>query len=161
MKKYSATELVKYGKTFDDILVKSKETKYSRELVYALTKNLRLANEELQDVKSMFRKAPERYTEYNDLLKEAAMECGGQKHESGVDITVDDFDAATFDVKQDELNERFADVLYEVKQINEENATLRDKPVAAIEWYPLQLEWFPEMIDYTELPYVILDLIEE
>lgn len=167
---FSYNELLSIGKAINNMLLKSKEVKYSRKLMYALNKNLKIIQDELKMIEEGFEQVSEdlqdQVNEYTQKVREIAVDNGGimRKSEEGreyVDIEHDDFDKESFDKLADEVEDEYEEVIDEVNRITEENNKAKEEEVSNADLYQFKLDMFPEELNLDDMPIVLIDLIEE
>lgn len=167
-KQYSLNELNTIANSLNSLLARSKESdvEYSRNLLYSLSKNLRIIEEEVKTISKQLQDDDPQFEEYRNELFKAASECGGEvkpNNQGGqfVDMQVDSFDKVKFDKKREELNEKFVDVIKNQEKIQSENEKTKREAVAEPDWHSISLNYFPETGSIDDIPYVINDLIKE
>lgn len=134
---------------------------YNRKLMYALHKNMRIITNELEVLDDSLHKHPEEYKTYRRELFELAIECGGEQMGGEVRMDVEGFDKDTFFTKSNELKDKYKDVIKEGELIDKRNKEFLEEHEIEIEWFKLQLDWFPEELSSKDMPYELFDLIEE
>lgn len=163
---YSYNELLSIGKAMDNLLVKSRDKKYHRTLIYLLNKNLKYIQEEINHLTEGIQDLPEEVNEYTQKVRDVAVESGGVKRqneqgEEYIDVKVEGFNQEEFDDKASAIEEEYKKVIDEANEVNRENAEYKEEKISDIKLYNLQLKYFPEEINLDDMPMVLIDLIEE
>ena len=166
-KKYSLNQLNNIATSIDNLLTRSREdtVHYSRYLVYGLSKNLRVIEEEIQHLNEQLEEPDEKYIEYQQKVFTLAKDCGGKLEESPqggqmVNMQVEDFDSDRFGTEKKELDEEYKKTIEKQTEINKKNEALKRDSISEPTWHPLDLEHFPEELGIDDMPYGIIDLIE-
>lgn len=134
---------------------------YNRKLMYALQKNMSIVTKELELLDNSLHKYPEEYKEYRRELFELAIECGGEQMGGEVRMDVEGFDKDTFFTKSNELKDKHKKAIKAGESVDKLNKEFLEEHEIEIEWYKLQLDWFPDELSVKDMPYEIFELIEE
>jgi len=160
---YSFNELVGISNSIHELLKKSKETKYDRKLLFGLNKNLKKAQEELEQLREQLLDPSEKYQEYITKLQYLAVECGGVREikdtQQIVKTEVEGFDKKKFDKEGTKLSQEYKDVIDEANKLETQNRKFMAEKAADVDWQSLKLDWFPENVSIEDMPYEITDLI--
>lgn len=160
-KEYTLYELNSLAEGINKLLGIAKSKKLNTKLVYNLTKNFKTIKSEIETIQEQFKDSPEGYVDYMTELQELALDCGGEKTDDGVSLQTDDFKREEFETKQEALNEKYSETLEKSEEVMEYNQNISSTEISDVELRRLKLDWFPETVTLDEIPYSIIDLIEE
>lgn len=163
---YSLNELNAIANGIQSLLQRSKsaDISYSRNLLYLLSKNLRIIENETKIVSEQMQDDIPEFEEYRKEVFSVAIECGGKMREypdggQYVDMQTDEFDKEEFAEKKVQIDTKFSDTIEHQQKINVENEKVKQEAFAEVKWHGIPLDYFPEEGSVDDIPYVINDLI--
>lgn len=163
MSKLSFNDLINIKNGLLSILENGKS--YSFNLIYALNKNVKKIEAELEEIRDLLPDDADGFQEFQQKKVELAESCGAdiQRTKEGMVriANSDNVDVEKYEEGFEELKEEYSDVLDKQAEINEKRQKLVDEHVAEVDWTIIKKDYFPETIEPKELPIQIIDLIED
>lgn len=165
MKQYSAKDFEQLSNGYNKILGNTEDKKYNRALVFTILKNMKNMSQELEIIKDMFKDDDEKFIEYISKIQEKAVEHGAERKQQGnrsiVDIDVEGFEKEAFEKAQKKMEKEYSDAIKRQEEIIKHNNEERSRKYSDLTLKPLKLSWFPKEISTSDIPFELIDLIEE
>lgn len=143
----------------------SKDRKYDRNLVYAVRKNISRINSEQELIKKDLPDNAEGFIDYNDKRFNILLECGAKASQlpnGGARISdTSELDEEKANKEIEKLNEEYEKVIEEQSKIVEEKEKILNDKLAEVDYYKIKLEYFPEEVEFDEIPQALIDIIED
>lgn len=162
---YSYNDLTGHARAIQKILKRSEEQEYSSKLIYTLNKNLRIIEQEIQLIEEQLKDMPEGWNDYQRKIQELAVQHGGEVkqnvHGSYIDTSGENFDLDKFNAESKKLAKENKDLINEAESVTQYNKETKAEALAEVTWKPIKLDYFPENIKAADMPFELIDLIEE
>lgn len=147
--KYSLKQLINIKRDIENFF--QVEEKISTKLAYALNKNKRILNEEIETLKEKLKDGVEELSEYRKEVHNKLEECGAKKKMSAQGATqltdMENVDINKYEKELEKLDKKYAKELEKQEKINEENEKIASEKVADVELYMIDFDYFPEEIN--------------